>query len=90
MSFCVGLTGGIGCGKSTVAGLFAELGVAIIDTDQISHQLTQPKGGAITAIRASFGDTYITAEGAMDRSKMRGLIFRIAQQNNSWRNYCTR
>ncbi len=75
MSFCVGLTGGIGCGKSTVARLFAELGVAIIDTDQISHQLTQSKGSAITAIRAKFGDQYIAADGAMDRDKMRELVF---------------
>ncbi|MEO6975116.1 MAG: dephospho-CoA kinase [Gallionella sp.] len=72
---CVGLTGGIGCGKTTVAGLFAKHGAGIIDTDAISRGLTQSGGDAIAAIRAAFGDDYITAEGALDRAKMRGLIF---------------
>jgi dephospho-CoA kinase len=74
-AFCVGLTGGIGCGKSTVAQLFAEHGAGIIDTDAIAHRLTQPGGDAIAAIRAAFGDDYITAEGSLNRDKMRGLIF---------------
>lgn len=73
--FVVGLTGGIGCGKSTVAGLFAEHGAGIIDTDAIAHHLTQSGGDAIAAIRAAFGRDYITADGALDRAKMRGLIF---------------
>jgi len=75
MSLCVGLTGGIGCGKSTVAELFAQHGACIIDTDAISHQLTQPGGGAIKALRDMFGDAYITSDGALDRVKMRNLIF---------------
>jgi dephospho-CoA kinase len=75
MSFCIGLTGGIGSGKTTVAQLFAEHGAGIIDTDAIAHSLTQSGGNAIDAIRAAFGDDYITAEGALDRAKMRGLIF---------------
>jgi len=75
MVFCVGLTGGIGCGKSTVAELFAGHGAGIIDTDAISRQLTQSGGDAIEAIRQSFGDDYITAEGSLDRAEMRGLIF---------------
>ena len=75
MSYFVGLTGGIGSGKSTVANLFAELGVPVIDTDAISHQLTQPGGAAIPAILAVFGKEYIDATGALDRSKMRQLIF---------------
>jgi dephospho-CoA kinase len=74
--FCVGLTGGIGCGKTTVAGLFAEHGAGIIDTDAIAHRLTQSGGGeAIAAIRAAFGDDYITTEGSLNRAKMRSLIF---------------
>jgi dephospho-CoA kinase len=73
--FAVGLTGGIGCGKSTVADLFAEHGAGIIDTDDISHRLTQHGGEAIAAIRAAFGKDYITDDGALDRAKMRGLIF---------------
>jgi dephospho-CoA kinase len=75
MVFCVGLTGGIGCGKSTVAELFAGHGAGIIDTDAISRQLTQSGGEAIEAIRQSFGDEYITADGSLDRAKMRGLVF---------------
>lgn len=71
----VGLTGGIGSGKSTVATLFAEQGAGIIDTDAIAHQLTQTSGEAIAAIRAAFGDEYITNDNALDRVRMRGLIF---------------
>ncbi|MEO7623602.1 MAG: dephospho-CoA kinase [Gallionella sp.] len=75
MSLIIGLTGGIGSGKSTVANLFAEQGAAIIDTDAIAHQLTQPGGEAINLIRAAFGQNYITDAGALDRAKMRGRIF---------------
>ena len=75
MSYLVGLTGGIGSGKSTVANLFSELGVPIIDTDIISHQLTQTDGTAIDAIRAEFGNEYINSNNALDRDKMRDLIF---------------
>ncbi|HEU0189616.1 MAG TPA: dephospho-CoA kinase [Gallionella sp.] len=75
MSLIVGLTGGIGGGKSTVAALFEEHGAGIVDTDAISHLLTQPGGGAIAAIRAGFGSDYLTDDGAMDRAKMRGLVF---------------
>jgi dephospho-CoA kinase len=75
MSYLVGLTGGIGSGKSTVAALFSELGVPVIDTDAISHQLTKPAGAAIPYIRAEFGDAYIDEQGALDRAKMRQLVF---------------
>lgn len=75
MSYLVGLTGGIGSGKSTVAKLFAELGVPVIDTDAISHRLTQSGGSAIPSIRAAFGDDFIDATGALDRAKMRQLVF---------------
>lgn len=75
MSFIVGLTGGIGCGKSTVAGLFAKHDAGIIDTDAIARSLTQTGGVAIAAIRAAFGKDYITDDGALNRAKMRGLIF---------------
>lgn len=74
-STCIGLTGGIGCGKSTVADLFAKHGAGIIDTDAISRRLTQDGGGAIAAIRAAFGNDYIMDDGALNRTKMRGLIF---------------
>lgn len=75
MPFCVGLTGGIGSGKSTAAALFAELGAAVIDTDAISHELTQPGGRAIDAIREAFGAGYIAADGSLDRPRMRERVF---------------
>ncbi len=73
--FCVGLTGGIGCGKSTVASSFAELGAAVVDTDAIAHQLTAPHGAAMAAIAAQFGADFITADGALDRARMRAHVF---------------
>ncbi|MGB6053853.1 MAG: dephospho-CoA kinase [Burkholderiaceae bacterium] len=75
LPFAVGLTGGIGSGKSLVADLFAAHGAAIIDTDLIAHQLTMPGGLAIPAISAAFGAGFIDADGAMDRAKMRQLVF---------------
>lgn len=72
---CVGLTGGIGSGKSTIARLFASLGAGIVDTDDIAHQLTAPDGYAMAQIKAAFGDEYLTASGALNRDKMRALIF---------------
>jgi dephospho-CoA kinase len=71
----IGLTGGIGSGKSSVAKLFEQAGARIIDTDLISHQLTQSGGSAMDAIRRDFGDEFINADGALDRSKMRTFIF---------------
>ena len=75
MNYRVGLTGGIGSGKSTVATLFAELGVPVIDTDAISHHLTQSGGAAIPFIRTAFSEDFIDATGALDRTKMRLLVF---------------
>ena len=73
--FIVGLTGGIGSGKSAVTERFAALGASIVDTDVISHQLTAPAGGAIAALRDAFGDSIITADGALDRAAMRTRAF---------------
>lgn len=75
MTLVVGLTGGIGSGKSTVADLFAAQGATIIDTDVIAHGLTRPDGAAIPPIRAAFGDRYIAEDGALDRAAMRALVF---------------
>lgn len=72
----VGLTGGIGSGKTTVADLFAARGAAVVDTDAIAHELTAPGGAAIAAIRAEFGDAVIRADGALDRDAMRALVYR--------------
>ena len=71
----VGLTGGIGCGKSAAADMFGDLGAAIIDADAIAHELTVPAGAAMAAIRAAFGPDIITPQGALDRSAMRQLVF---------------
>jgi dephospho-CoA kinase len=71
----IGLTGGIGSGKSTVASLFVQHGARLIDTDEISHELTRPGGAAISEIRTSFGTSFVDAQGALDRHKMRELIF---------------
>jgi dephospho-CoA kinase len=73
--FAVGLTGGIGCGKTTVADLFAARGAAVIDTDQIAHSLTAPHGAAMPALIDAFGPDYATADGALDRARMRALVF---------------
>jgi dephospho-CoA kinase len=71
----IGLTGGIGSGKSTVAGTLTDCGAALIDADAISRQLTAPGGLAIPAIAQRFGDQFITAEGAMNRDLMRQRAF---------------
>jgi dephospho-CoA kinase len=74
-TFSVGLTGGIGCGKSTVADLFAAHGATVIDTDQIAHALTAPHGAAMPALLAEFGAGFATPDGALDRDQMRRLVF---------------
>ncbi|MCF8199703.1 MAG: dephospho-CoA kinase [Sulfuritalea sp.] len=75
MSYVVGLTGGIGSGKSAVGDLFAARGVTVVDTDAIAHALTAPGGMAMPAILAEFGDTVASADGALDRAAMRAIVF---------------
>ena len=75
MSYVVGLTGGIGSGKSAVADLFAERGITAVDADAIAHALTVPGGAAMAAIRAEFGAAAAGADGALDRAAMRGIVF---------------
>ena len=73
----IGLTGGIGSGKSTVAAALVELGGALlVDTDAISRALTAPGGGAMAAIEARFGRSFVASDGALDRAAMRDLAFR--------------
>jgi len=75
MPFVIGLTGGIGSGKSAAADEFARLGATLVDTDAIAHALTAPGGAAIEAVRAVFGDSAIDASGAMDRAQVRARVF---------------
>jgi dephospho-CoA kinase len=71
----IGLTGGIGSGKSTVADRLVAHGAALVDTDAIAHALTGPGGDAIEPIRAAFGDAVVAADGRMDRAAMRAIAF---------------
>ncbi len=75
MTFVVGLTGGIGSGKSAAAEEFARLGATVIDTDAIAHELTRAGGAAVDDVRRLFGDAYVEASGAMDRARVRELVF---------------
>jgi dephospho-CoA kinase len=71
----IGLTGGIASGKSTVADMFADLGVPVIDTDIIAREVVQPGQPALEEIREAFGDGIIAADGALDRPAMRAVVF---------------
>jgi len=73
--FTVGLTGGIGSGKSTVADLFAAFGVPVIDTDVVARELTVPGGAALDAIRAAFGESVMQMDGTLDRAALRRRVF---------------
>ncbi|ACD17845.1 dephospho-CoA kinase [Paraburkholderia phytofirmans] len=73
--FAVGLTGGIGSGKSTVADLFAAHGVPLVDTDLIAHRITAPHGIAMPPIAAEFGEAFVAPDGSLDRARMRALVF---------------
>ena len=73
--FSVGLTGGVGSGKSTIGEMLSRLGAGIVDADAISHQLSQPGGAAIDALRTAFGEAAIAADGSLDRSWMRAHAF---------------
>lgn len=71
----IGLTGGIGSGKSAAADRFAAHGITVVDTDAIAHALTGPDGAAIAPIRAAFGADMITPDNRLDRTRMRALVF---------------
>lgn len=75
MPLVIGLTGGIGSGKTAAAEEFARLGATVVDTDEIAHELTSAGGAAIAGVRDFFGDDYIDSRGAMDRRKMRERVF---------------
>lgn len=83
MPWIVGLTGGIGAGKTLASNAFASLGVPVIDTDLISHALTAPNGLAIDAIHQKFGDELFNDAGQLDRAKMRELVFKDDQKRQT-------
>lgn len=76
----VGLTGGIGSGKTAVSNRLKELGATVIDTDEIAHSLTQTGGLAIASIRRAFGDQAVLPNGSMNRDHMRALVFKNPEQ----------
>lgn len=78
--YVVGLTGGIGSGKSAAAERFAHHGATVVDTDAIAHALTAPGGGAMAQIRQAFGEVVVTPAGALDRAVMRELAFSDPEQ----------
>ena len=75
MAYVVGLTGGIGSGKSAVADAFAALGVEIVDTDALAHRLSAPGQPGLAAIRVAFGDSVLTTAGELDRAALRRQVF---------------
>jgi dephospho-CoA kinase len=81
--YVVGLTGGIGSGKSAAADEFARLGAAVVDTDLIAHRLTGPGGAALPAIQRLFGEGFVLPSGAMDRKRMRERVFADAAARKS-------
>ena len=80
-AFSVGLTGGIGCGKTTVADMFGARGASLVDTDAIAHALTAPHGAAMPAILAEFGAGFATPEGALARPAGAGAVTAVAIHN---------
>ena len=75
MSLKIGLTGGIASGKTTVSDYFKRIGIAVIDADEISHEVTKPNGSAFEEIISSFGSNILDDNGLIDRKQMRSIIF---------------
>jgi dephospho-CoA kinase len=78
----VGLTGGIGSGKSTVSAIFESLGVPVIDADQLAHRLVEPGQPALDEIRNAFGETCITPDGQLDRAFIRQRVFSNSKEKH--------
>ena len=79
----VGLTGGIGSGKTTVSDRFEELGVTVIDADRIAHKLTQAGQPAVRTIAREFGDIVLKPDGALDRDRLREIVFATPAKRQS-------
>ncbi|MEL0629898.1 dephospho-CoA kinase [Psychromonas aquatilis] len=85
MSLIIGLTGGIGSGKSTVAKEFIELGIEVVDADLVAREVVAPGKPALTKIESDFGKTVITANGALNRAALRDIIFQ-SEAKKQWLN----
>lgn len=79
----IGMTGGVGCGKTTASRIFAELGVRIIDADEIAHALSRPPSPALQAIAQRFGPEFLTPAGEMNRDRMRERVFAIPEERKA-------
>jgi len=75
VKFAIGLTGGIGSGKSTVADAFTRIGIDVTDTDRLAHALSEPGAAGHEAIHAAFGDEYFREDGSLDRDRLRHSVF---------------
>ncbi|TNH05967.1 dephospho-CoA kinase [Testudinibacter sp. TR-2022] len=85
MTYIIGLTGGIGSGKSTIADLFAELGVPIVDADVVAREVVAPGSPLLAQIAEHFGQQVITAEGELDRAALRQIVF-ADKEKTEWLN----
>ena len=81
-SYVVGLTGGIGSGKSTVADVFAELGATVVDADLLGREVVAPRSAALTRIAEHFGDGIIMADGSLHRQALREIVFSVALEKD--------
>ena len=81
----IGLTGGIGSGKSTLSGMLIARGLDVIDADALSHQLTAANGAAMPDIKKLFGDEFIANDGSLHRERMRDLDIPLLVESSHWR-----
>ena len=87
MTLWIGLTGGIGSGKSQAAKIFSDLGVPHIDADALSRNLTADNGIALPAIRRLFGDKIFDTQNSLNRAALRDIVFRRPQAKKNWKKY---
>lgn len=84
-SWVLGLTGGIGSGKSAISAMFEELGIQVVDADIVAREVVEPGSVGLTKITAHFGDEILTTDGSLDRAKLRAIIFADESQKQ-WLN----
>jgi dephospho-CoA kinase (EC 2.7.1.24) len=83
----VGLTGGIGCGKSTVAEIFADLNIPVLDADQIAHSLVEKGQPALARIQQEFGASILNPDGSLNRRHLREIVFPTLSKNRNLNRY---